>query len=351
RFATQIIEDDDADEIAAMDAADHDVDVVDVTVIEDAANDHDAIAPVAETSYRPIFDEAALEEELSPVDIIIGLSETAPFIAPSAGLAQVTAGALPQALTTTPDLDDDTSEPATVRMADFGRPKQTSPGSQAADSPRQHEPWDAAKWNAVKGDTVSIPFLPAAERPYRQACGRILASAVESHTKGLVLAWVDESLDHSPALARLTAAMAERLDDPVLVIDVGAQRRLAALLHATAESRLPQAMAGLVSWRDLLVQTNTAGLCVLPSAAGDFDADPVAVARLLEACKADFGLVIVAGAALSAVPENLLSACEGAVLLVEAGYTPAAAAVDAGRRLSAGGAQLLGCLLTNAETA
>ncbi|MCE9545973.1 MAG: hypothetical protein K8T25_10700, partial [Planctomycetia bacterium] len=47
RFATQIIEDDDADEIAAMDAADHDVDVVDVTVIEDAANDHDAIAPVA----------------------------------------------------------------------------------------------------------------------------------------------------------------------------------------------------------------------------------------------------------------------------------------------------------------
>jgi cellulose biosynthesis protein BcsQ len=170
----------------------------------------------------------------------------------------------------------------------------------------------------------------------------------QGNSIALVLAWTDEDLDHCVLSARLAEVMADRLDDPVLLIDLGPKRRLSTLLQAPALGSLTDAMVGFVSWRDQIVQTSTAGLCLLPSGPNDFEADPVAVARLIEACKEDFGIVLVVGGVLSVIPENVLTACDAAVLLVEAGHTSAAKAAGAIERLRRSGTDVAGCLLTGA---
>jgi Mrp family chromosome partitioning ATPase len=162
----------------------------------------------------------------------------------------------------------------------------------------------------------------------------------------LVLSWTDEALDQALVVARLAESFADRIEDPVLLIDLGPKRRLSHLLHAPAMGNLTEAMTGQVSWRDLIVQTGTAGLCVLPTGPGDFDADPVAVARLIESCKEDFGMVLVTGGTLANMPENILLASDAAVLLVEAGFTSSTATSGAIQRLRRCGADVLGCVMT-----
>ena len=224
--------------------------------------------------------------------------------------------------------------PISLRMPGFGRPNRPVDDSEHPSSASTiHRP-------------ALMPFLPPAQRPYREACECILAALPPGRNAALVLAWADDDLDHCMLTARLAEIMADRLDDPVLLIDVGAQRRLSSMLQAPAEGSLSEALVGLVSWRDLIVQTSTAGLCVLPSAAGDFNADPVAVARLIEACKEDFAIVLIAGGALRAIPDNVLAASDAGVMLVEQGHTAATAATAAIERLRRSGTDVLGCLLT-----
>ena len=224
--------------------------------------------------------------------------------------------------------------PMSLRMPGFGRPNRPGDASEHASTASTiHRP-------------ALVPFLPPAQRPYREACECILAALPPERNVALVLAWADDDLDHCTLTARLAEVMADRLDDPVLLIDVGTQRRLSSMLHAPAEGSLSEALVGLASWRDLIVQTSTAGLCVLPSAAGDFNADPVAVARLIEACKEDFAIVLIAGGALQSIPDNILAASDAGVMLVEAGHTAATAAISAIERLRRSGTDVLGCLLT-----
>jgi len=226
--------------------------------------------------------------------------------------------------------------PATVKLPGFGRPPRRGRGTEAA--------------SRLAGSPPSlVPFKPAAQRPYREVCANIVSSLPAGKATALVLAWTDEDLDHAMLAARLAETFADRMEDPVLLIDLGAKRRLSNLLDAPALGSLTEAMAGQVSWRDLIVQTGTAGLCVLPTGPRDFDADPVAFARLIEACKEDFGIVLITGGTLGVMPENILLASDAAVLLVEAGCTSQAAALGALQRLRRCGAEVLGCVMTGAS--
>ena len=257
---------------------------------------------------------------------------SAAMATPDEVVAEVTARAAKSAA---PVTDETPEEPVvSVRLPGFGRP-----------NPRARI---AGQRMAAEGfrRPALVPFLPPQQRPLREACEGILTALPQGNSVALVLAWTDEELDHCALSARLAEIMADRLDDPVLVIDIGPKRRLSTLLQAPVIGSLTEAMVGFVSWRDQIVQTSTAGLCLLPSGPNDFDADPVAVARLVEACKEDFGIVLVVGGALSDIPENVLTACDVAVLLVEAGYSSAAKTTEAIQGLRRSGTDVAGCLLT-----
>lgn len=242
-----------------------------------------------------------------------------------------------QALASPPTSDEVAEEPViSVRLPGFGRPNRRGRvAGQATAGERNRRP-------------ALVPFLPPAQRPYREACESILSALPQGNSVALILAWVDEDLDHCVLSARLAEVMADRLDDPVLLIDMGPKRHLSTLLQAPAIGSLTEAMVGFVSWRDQIVQTDTAGLCLLPSGPHDFEADPVAVARLFEACKEDFAIVLVVGGALSDIPENILMASDAAVLMVEAGHTTSETATSAIGRLRRSGTDVAGCLLTGA---
>lgn len=319
-----------------------------------AATSEALIADDQQSENIELTDEGAVEESLACDPVVEEVSSFAEPLEASQGsfggepelpaVEDGTATTPPvqiAAIKQTQDLRETSDETAdeplvSVRLPGFGRPNRRG----------RVEGRDTAAEGFKR--PALVPFLPPQQRPYREACESILSALPQHNSVALVLAWTDEDLDHCVLSARLAEVMADRLDDPVLLIDMGPKRRLSTLLQVPAIGSLTEAMVGFVSWRDQIVQTSTAGLCLLPSGPHDFEADPVAVARLIEACKEDFGIVLVVGCALSVVPENVLATCDAAVLLVEAGHTSAAKAAGAIQRLRSSGAEVAGCLLTAA---
>jgi len=204
-------------------------------------------------------------------------------------------------------------------------------------------PQDAhgSKATSTPGDEVGLAH----------ACENLLSRMRGTGRTLLAFACVDHNDAHATAVQDMAATMAGKLDDPVLVIDASTSLKVGVRAGISNVRRLDELAAEGLAWQELVVQTTTPGLCVLPLNAGaDVADDPVSVARLLKTISEQYPCVLIdLGGCETMTIGPLLDCCDGTVLLVESQHTPAEEAANAIRRLSAVRPPVLGTLLVQRE--
>ena len=141
----------------------------------------------------------------------------------------------------------------------------------------------------------------------------------------------DDDEGKTDVLARLAAALAQRVQGNVLAIDGNSRApQLAARLGVQSTAGLPEVLAGTASWHDVVRPTAMRGLSVLPGGNGDngdngdntAGLDPAALGTLVAELRNHYRLVLVDAASL------LLSRGGSACGLLRRGLPGGAAGLD-----------------------
>lgn len=184
-------------------------------------------------------------------------------------------------------------------------------------------------------------------------CDNLFARLPRTDRAIIAFASVSENDARATAIHDLATTMAGELEDPVLVIDGSPELEFSRAVDVRSAPRLDELAVGRFDWQELVVQTPTPGLCVLPLSAGPVSSEGAGgVTRLLDEITEQYRCVLVDLGSCESAPCNaLMNGCDGAVLMIESRCSPAEAAISALRTLSAFRPPVLGSVLLNRRQA
>jgi Mrp family chromosome partitioning ATPase len=188
----------------------------------------------------------------------------------------------------------------------------------------------------------------------RKLADRVLSRLPTGTSAVLLLASPDDGAGTTAVLVPLAAALAERLDGKVLLVDANFRHpELARVLEVETSAGLPDVLMGKTRWRQVVRETAVPRLSVLPGArfpmpntraAERFNLEP-----LLRELRAEYRLVLIDAASLAhAEVASLLRHCDGVYLVVRLLHTLRRAVGEAVRAIQAGRGRLLGCVVLEA---
>jgi Mrp family chromosome partitioning ATPase len=213
-------------------------------------------------------------------------------------------------------------------------------------------PADAGDWPAPETDRR--PALPPSEAappaatgvttdPYGALAGAVMAQLSPADAT-LLFTSAGPGEEKTATVARLAAALAERVSGGVLAIDGNLRApQLAARLGVQSTAGLPDVLAGKVSWNDAVQPTVMRGLSVLPGGicTGGTAPDGGVLGPLLAEIRRHYRLVLVdAASLLYAETAPLAAACDATYLVVRLGSTARRAVAEAAAAIR----QCQGCL-------
>ncbi len=195
-------------------------------------------------------------------------------------------------------------------------------------------PADAADWPVP--DAASRPAPPPSDAappaetaattdPYGAMAGAVMAQLSPADAT-LLFTSAGPGEEKTATVARLAAALAERVSGRVLAIDGNLRApELAARLGVQSTTGLADVLAGKASWNDAVQPTVMRGLSVLPGgtfAASSATPDGSALGRLLAELRNHYRLVLVdAASLLYAETAPLAASCDATYLVVRLGST------------------------------
>lgn len=281
----------------------------------------------APVSLRSIY-ETKSSSPRSAAGLSAAGSSPAALTSPAPSMTQPIAAQVAGSLQTMPATSRSAEGPASAAAGAPVDSKATSPDASAALS------------SAADVDSFT-------EEGLLGVCDRLFARLPHEDRAILAFAGVSENEVHALAIQELAAVMAEEMDDPVLVVDGAPQLAFSRAAGVRSAPRLDELAVGRFSWQELVVQTTTPGLCVLPLCAGPVPSDnPESMTRLLSSITGRYPCVLIdLGGCDSTLCTALLNVSDGAILMLEVGNTPVEDAVSALHCLSAFRPPVLGSLL------
>ncbi len=194
-------------------------------------------------------------------------------------------------------------------------------------------------------------------QPHRDLADRIIAHWSSAGPAALMFTSVDDPEGKTITLAYLAAALAQRLAQEIVVLDVDFRSpALAAHLGVQTDRGLADVLTGRASWRNVVCKTGLKGVSVLPGGEPPTDdggpPDGSRLAPLLAALRRHYRFVLLDTAPLfypEVAPLTKLS--DGTYLVVRLGQTGRHAARHAVRLIEKCGGRVVGCILTNAPAA
>jgi Mrp family chromosome partitioning ATPase len=195
--------------------------------------------------------------------------------------------------------------------------------------------------------------------PYGLLAATVLGQLPSTDRAALLFTSAGDGEGKTDVLARLAAALAQRLQGNVLAIDGNSRSpELSARLGVQSAVGLIEVLAGTASWHDVVRPTAIRGLSVLPvgGAAGNngdnsnsgnntAGLDPAALGTLLAELRNHYRLVLVDAAPLLYPEAAPLAAwCDGTYLVVRLGSTPRRAVGEAAAAIEQCQGRLRGCI-------
>ena len=202
--------------------------------------------------------------------------------------------------------------------------------------------------------TVPVTDKPAAETFVPIASSLLLASS-EGLPGSILVTSAQEGEGKSSTVHALALALA-KLDRRVLVIDADMRRpRQQGLFNVTPERGVSEVMTGQAKAEDVIVETSTPGVALLPS--GAIPPNPAellstpALDVLLASVQARYDTVLIDAPPILGVPDTVLLAAkaQAAVLVVEWGRNHHGGLRVAVDRLRRAGGVIIGAVLTKQQ--
>jgi len=202
--------------------------------------------------------------------------------------------------------------------------------------------------------TVPVTDKPAAETFVPIASSLLLASS-EGLPGSILVTSAQEGEGKSSTVHALALALA-KLDRRVLVIDADMRRpRQQGLFNVTPERGVSEVMTGQAKAEDVIVETSTPGVALLPS--GAIPPNPAellstpALDVLLASVQARYDTVLIDAPPILGVPDTVLLAAkaQAAVLVVEWGRNHHGGLRVAVDRLRRAGGAIIGAVLTKQQ--
>ena len=203
----------------------------------------------------------------------------------------------------------------------------------------------------LPAETATVTATASTADPYGLLAATVLGQLPSADRAALMFTSADDE-GKTDVLARLAAALAQRLQGNVLAIDGNSRApELAARLGVQSAVGLPEVLAGTASWHDVVRPTAIRGLSVLPvgdnggNGGNTAGVDPAALGKLLAELRNHYRLVLVDAASLLYPEAAPLAAwCDGTYLVVRLGSTSRRAVGEAAAAIEQCQGRLRGCI-------